>query len=208
VARVRNPFPNRCRIACGLLPRRGAFDIEGVPIAFELAPGEERDVPFRLRGGSWRTGGDPLFFARYRWRRGPGRSAGSLLVDAPLVRVRTVRADVLAQRLVMLREKPDDAPASMTLRRHGRFLHVAIENPGGSRDARALLHLDGREHTGSRGVRALLPDDFDRRGDGLRFACGFVSWKDGERTVRRFCGGVPDELDNGTPGRVLPLPRG
>src|SRR6185503_154611 len=82
-AHVRNPFPFACRVACGILPRRGAFDIEGVPVAFELEPGAAHAVPFGLRGGSWRTGGDPLFFARYRWKRGPGRAAGGLLVDAP-----------------------------------------------------------------------------------------------------------------------------
>ncbi len=207
-ARVRNPFAWSCRVACGLIPRRGAFDIEGVPVAFELRAGEVRDVPFRLRGGSWRTGGDPLFFARYRWRRGPGRDAGSLLVDAPLMRVRTVHADALSQRLVLLRERPDDPAASMTLRRHGRFVHVSIENPGRLRDARAIVHLDGREHLGTRGVRARLPEDFDDRPDGVRFTCGLIAWKDGERTVRRFAGGVPDELDNGTPGRILPLQHG
>jgi hypothetical protein len=76
------------------------------------------------------------------------------------------------------------------------------------RDARAIVHLDGREHFGTSGVRARLPADFDDRPDGVRFACGFIAWKDGERTVRRFCGGVPDELDNGTPGRILPLQHG
>lgn len=207
-ARVRNPFPFTCRVACGVLPRRGAFDIEHVPVGFVLEPGEERDVPFSLRGGSWRPGGDPLFHARYRWRAGPGRPAGALLIDAPLVRVRRVRADALAQRLVMLRESPTDPAASMTLRRQGRYVYVAVENPGGLKDARALLHVDGREVTGSRGARAPLPADFDTRPDGVAFSCGFVAWKDGERVVRRFAGGLPAELDHGSPGRLLPLPKG
>ena len=89
----------------------------------------------------------------------------------------------------------------------GSHLHVAIENPGGARDARAVVHLDGPEITGAASVRATLPADFDTA-NGVRFSCGFVAWQDGQRTVRRWAGGVPDELDNGSPGRLLPLQRG
>jgi glycerophosphoryl diester phosphodiesterase len=207
-ARVTNPFAFDVRVACGIVPRRGAFDVVGVPVAFALTPGASIDVPFQLTGGSWRTGGDPLFFARFHWRRGPGRAAGALLLDAPLARVRTLRADALAQRLVLLRESPRDPQASMTLRRHRRWLFASIENGGGLIDPRAVLHLDGREYIGGRGVRAPLPDDFDRRPEGLAFSCGFVALQNGERVVRRWAGGVPDELDSGAPGRILPLKRG
>ena len=61
------------------------LDIRGLPTAFELAPGESACVPFRITGGSWRTGGDPLFFARYRWSRGPGRASGSPSGSSPKI---------------------------------------------------------------------------------------------------------------------------
>lgn len=207
-AHVRNAFPFACRVACGVAPRRGAFDIAGLPVAFELAPGAAHDVPFELVGGSWRPGGDPLFFARFSWRAGPGRPAGSVVLDAPLARVRRVRADASTQRLVLLRESPTDPPASMTMRRHGRHVYVRIENPGGLRDARALLHVAGVDVEGGRGVRAPLPPDFDVRPEGVAFSCGLVAWRDGERVVRRFAGGLPAELDDGRPGRLLPRARG
>lgn len=207
VARISNPFAFEARVACGIVPRRGAFDVVGLPAAFVLAPQASIDVPFQLTGGSWRTGGDPLFFARFHWRRGPGRNAGALLLDAPLARVRTLRADALTQRLVLLRESPRDPVATMTLRRHRRWLFASIESSGGFDDPRAVLHLDGREYIGGRGVRAPLPDDFDQRPEGLAFSCGFVATKNGERVVRRWAGGVPDELDSGVPGRILPLQR-
>jgi hypothetical protein len=202
-ARVRNPFAFEARVTCGILPRRGAFDIEGVPVARVLAAGEEIEVPFALTGGSWRTGGDPLFFAQFRWRRGPGRPAGSLLLDAPLVRLRRVRADALSQRLVLLRESPSEVQATMTLRRHRRWLFVSIENAGGIDDARAIVHFDGREYFGGRGVRVPLPEDFDRRAEGVPFSCAIVGRRAGERVVRRWAGGVPDEIDAGSPGRIL-----
>lgn len=207
-ARVSNPFAFDVRVACGIVPRRGAFDVGLLPVSFALARGASIEVPFQLTGGSWRTGGDPSFFARFQWRRGPGRVAGALLFDAPLARVRTLRADALTQRLVLLRESPRDPQASMTLRRHRRWLFASIENAGGSIDARAVLHLDGREYIGGRGVRAALPDDFDQRSNGISFSCGFVAMQGGERVVRRWAGGVPDELDAGPPGRILPLKRG
>ncbi len=202
-ARVANPFGFEVRVRCAILPRRGAFDIEGMPAEFDLRPLEEREVPFALHGGSWRTGGDPLFSASMRWRAGPGRRAGSIVLDAPLARVRTARADALSTRLVLLREGPGDPPASMTLRRHRRFLYVAIENPGGLRDARAVVSLGGHEHTGSRGVRVPLPDDFDSSDTPLSFSCGIVAWRDGERVVRRFAGGLGPDLDRGSAGVLL-----
>jgi hypothetical protein len=204
-ARVRNPFPFRVRAAIGLIPRHGAFEIESLPVALELDAGERATVPFKLTGGSWRPGGDPLLFAHFHWRGGPGRRAGRLLLDVPLKRVRTVVADVIAVRLPMLRESPADAPASMTLRRHREHLLVSIESSGGWKDARTIVHLDGRFHYGGRGVRVALPPDFDRREQGVAFGCGMQAEVDGEWRVRRWCGGVPDDLRSGSPGRLLPL---
>jgi hypothetical protein len=205
VARVRNPFGFECRATVGILPRRGLFDIEKLPKSLVLAPGEEVEVPFVLTGGSWRTGGDPQIFARFAWRAGPGRRAGGITLDAPLVRVRTLRADALAQRLMLLRESPRDREASLTLRRHRRWIFVAIENAGGHPEARTIVHLDGREYVGGRGLRAPLPESFDHDARGLPFSCGFLAVRDGERFVRRWAGGVPDEIDAGAPGRLVPF---
>jgi hypothetical protein len=201
--RVANPFGFAVNVSCAIRLRRGAFEIEHLPASFDLEPLAEREVPFALHGGSWRTGGDPLFVARLRWRSGPGRRAGAIELDAPLARVRTVRADALATRLVLLRESPSDPPASMTMRRHRRWLFVAIENPGGLRDARAVVSLGGREYLGSRGVRVPLPADFDARRDPLPFSCGIVAWANGERVMRRFAGGLGPEVDRGSSGLLV-----
>ncbi|MDZ4774481.1 MAG: glycerophosphodiester phosphodiesterase family protein [Planctomycetota bacterium] len=203
VVRVVNPFGFSVRVTCTIQPRRGAFDIERLPATFDLAALAERDVPFALHGGSWRVGGDPVFIARFSWRAGPGRRAGSIDLDAPLLRVRTARADALSIRLVLLRDGPRDTQASMTLRRHRRWLFVAIENPGGLSEARAIVSLAGREYLGSRGVRVPLPDDFDTRTEPLDFSCGIVAWRDGERIVRRFAGGLGPDLDRGSFGVLL-----
>lgn len=207
-ARVRNPFPFATRVTAGILPRHGAFEIEGLPQRLDLAPGAEAAVAFALRGGSWRTGGDPLFFALHRWRAGPGRPAGRLLVDAPLHRVRTLALDRTPRRVELLREAPGDPPASMVVRRHGGHLLVSIESAGGLEDARTLVHLDGRAYHGGRGLRAPLPEDFDRRAGGVPFSCGLWAAAHGERKVRRWAGGVPEELGVGAPGRLVPLSRG
>jgi hypothetical protein len=96
---VRNPFPFEIEATAGVVPRHGAFETEGLPRKLRLSEGSEETVRFRITGGSWRVGGDPLFFALYRFKRGKGRRSGSLLLDAPLVRVRSAVADLLAQRL-------------------------------------------------------------------------------------------------------------
>src|SRR5262249_48102674 len=156
----------------GVVPRHGAFETEGLPRKLLLREGAEEVVRFRITGGSWPVGGDPLFFALHRFPRGKGRRAGSLLLDAPLVPVRSAVADGLAQRLPLLRESPSDLAASMVLRRRGRHVFVAIENAGGVESPHAIVHLDGRFLRGGRGVRALLPDDFDARKGGVPFSCG------------------------------------
>jgi hypothetical protein len=207
-ASVRNPFPFAVRATAGVIPRHGAFEIDLLPASFELAPDETRDLPFTITGGSWRPGGDPLFCARFRWKKGPGRSSGSLLLDAPLKRTRTAVADVIARRLTMLRESPGDAEASMTLRRHRQHLLVSIESSPGWKEPRTLVNLDGRFHYGGRGVRLNLPQDFDRREQGVPFSCGMQARVDGEWRVRRWSGGIPDELGSGAPGRLVPLKPG
>ena len=70
--------------------------------------------------------------------------------------------------------------------------------------ARSLL-LDGRHVRGGRGVRARLPEDFDARSEGIPFSCGIEASSGGERLVRRFAGGIPDEDGAGAPGRLVPL---
>jgi hypothetical protein len=201
---VRNPFRFAVEVAVGVLPRHGAFEAEGVPRRVELDPGAEATVPFRLTGGSWRPGGDPLVSALYRWKRARGRAAGALLLDAPLVRVRRIFADSEAVRLPLLREFPGDPGATMILRRSGRQLFVSIENAPALAGARTLLHLDGRFLRGGRGVRALLPEDFDARPGGVAFSCGVESIEGDARVVRRWAGGIPDADGVGSPGRLLP----
>ncbi len=202
-ARIRNPFAFAVRVRAELVLRRGAFEVEGLPVAFELAPGDARDVPFRLTGGSWRAGRDPTVSARYSWRASKGVRGGSLELDAPLERRRTSVLDAVTRRLSMLRESPNDPPASMTLRRYRGYLLASIEDAGGLADPHTIVHLDGRTYHGGRGLRARLPEDFDARAEGVPFSCGMWAAKDGERIVRRWAGGVPDELESGAPGRLL-----
>jgi hypothetical protein len=91
----------------------------------------------------------------------------------------------------------------MVLRRRGRHVFVAIENAGGVESPHAIVHLDGRLLRGGRGVRALLPGDFDARKCGVAFSCGLEGTADGERVVRRWAGGIPDEDGVGAPGRLF-----
>lgn len=210
-ARVRNPFPFPVRVALQVFVRRGAFEVRGLPVRLSLSPGERWDVPFEIAGGSWSPGGDPLCAALFRWERGPGRPAGRLLLDAPLARRRATVADVIPRRLTMLREGPRDPAASMTLRRQGRELLIAIENAGGLADAQALCVLDGRPYRGGRGLRALLPPDFDERPEGIAFSCGMLGRHAGAAgegaVLRRWAGGLPQGPDSGDPGRLVPLAR-
>ena len=92
----------------------------------------------------------------------------------------------------------------MIVRRRGRQLFVSIENPGGVADARTIVHIDGRFHHGGRGVRVLLPEDFDRRPAGIAFSCGFESRANEAYAIRRWAGGLPDADEAGSPGRLFP----
>ena len=212
---VRNPFPFAVEVRAGVFLPSGAFEIEGLPAAFDLEPGAARTVAFRLTGGSRAPGGDPLFAALYSWKAGtPGagggaiRPGGKLLLDAPLRRRRVTTADPIARRLALLTERRDDPPASMTVRRIGAELVVSVENPGDLDDAHALAHLDGAVARGGRGVRVRLPADFDLRGGGVPFSCAIEGRRRGELRVRRWAGGLPEGLGHGSPGLILPLQQG
>lgn len=206
-ARVRNPFGFDVAVAVDLVVRRGAFEAHGLPARARLAPGEELEVPFELTGGSWSPGGDPLLFAHFAWQQGPGRPGERLVFDAPLERVRALHLGRDVLRVALLRERPEDPQASMTLRRKGASLLVAVESPGDLEDPIALVQLDGREHRGGAGVRVPLPDDFDARAEGVPFSLGFLGrttagGRAGVR-LRRWAGGLPFEGDHGAPGRLL-----
>jgi glycerophosphoryl diester phosphodiesterase family protein len=211
-AEVRNPFPWPVEVRCGIFLPSGAFEIEGLPAAFDLEVGEQRTVGFRLTGGSRMPGGDPLFAALFTWRVGTGgaelRPGGKLLLDAPLRRRRVVSADPVARRLEMLVERPGDPAASMTLQRRRDELLVSIENPGGLEDAHVIAHLNGELVRGGRGLRLLLPSGFDLRGGGVTFSCGMEGREAGEARVRRWAGGVPEGLMHGAPGLLVPLGQG
>lgn len=195
---VANPFEHPVRVALDLFVRRGAYEVEGLPRRFDLEPGETQRVAFRVRGGSWSPGGDPVVAALYAW------DAGCLLLDAELSRERRVVASALAQRVELLRESPGQRQASMTVRRRGRELTVTVENAGGLVGARAVVHLDGRTWTGARSVRARLPEGFDDLREGLAFSCGLVgqAHEGGPEVLRRWAGGLPAEGDHGAPGRL------
>lgn len=206
-ARVRNPLPFAVEVTAGILPRHGAYELGGVPVAFELEPGAGRAVPFTLSGGARVPGLDPCFFALLRWRRARGRAAGRLFLDAPLRRVRRAVADAVATRLVLLSEGPRDARATMLVRRRGRYLFVSLESGVPGIDVRSVVHMDGRLFFGARGVRVALPEDFDARRRGVPFSCGVTWLEAGERRVRRWAGGVPDALGCGSPGLLFPSAR-
>ncbi len=204
---VRNPFPFETAIALSIAVRGGAFRVEGLPEGLRLAPGAGESFELDISGGSYSPGEDPVLFARYVWRRGPGRPEESLVLDAPLERVRTAALRRDTARLSMLRESPGQPSASMTLRlRQGQVL-ARVEDPGGLREVRAVLRLGARTRTGGPAVRlGLSPLDEIALRDGLAFSVGFRGIdphrpEAGER-FRRFCGGLPSGLFSGAPGRL------
>ena len=200
-ARVRNPFGFAVSVMLGLRVRRGAFDVQGLPAQFELAAGETRSCDFRLSGGSWSPGGDPLLVAALRWQRGPGRPEERLFFDTPLVRMRRARLGDGAQRLLLLREKPSDPPASVTLQFRRGGLQVAIENPGGMTDTELLVNLGGSLHRGGPRLQLELPHE--ARGRGVAFSVGIAGREAKQARLRRWAGGLPDELEAGAPGWLV-----
>ncbi|MBL8861525.1 MAG: hypothetical protein JNK02_05885 [Planctomycetes bacterium] len=203
-ARIVNPFAFPVRVRVGFVVRRGAFDVSGLPRAFELAPGASELLTYSLTGGARRPGGDPLVVARFAWARGPGRVAGELDVDAPVARVRTAVADAIPRRIVLLRDDPRERAATLVLRRRAGHLVVALESPGVLAEPSLVVRLGARTFRGRRGVRLPLPDDFDARRAGIAFTCGLEAWDRGERVVRPWAGGLGAGADAGALGVLLP----
>jgi hypothetical protein len=201
VARLENPLAMRVGVRAFVQVRRGAFELEPAGRVAELAPGEALELPLRLRGGSWRIGGDPLLAVGYSVPSGPGREAQELVCDTPLERRRTLHLDATPLRVQLVREGPREREATMVVRLHRGHVHASIEDAGGAREARTLLRLGERAVMGGRGVRLPLPADALARPPA--FSCGFLSSRRGERVVRRYCGGLLDEPDAGAPGRLV-----
>jgi hypothetical protein len=204
---LRNPFGFPVEVALTVAVYGGAFDLEGVPVTVKLTPGEECEVPLALAGGSWSPGDDPLLLARFVGRAGPGRPRESLILDAPLSRVRTLTLGDDSRRLLMLCERPAQLPSTMTLRRRGRELLTWVEAAGGLHDVRAVLRLGAEVRHGGRGVRVPLPADWETRGEALPFSVGFEGREEEDsrspRVLRRWAGGLPLGLRSGAPGRLF-----
>ena len=204
---VRNPFPFETAVALGLAVRGGAFRVGGLPEGLILAPGEARDFELEVSGGSFSPGEDPQLFARYVWREGPGRPEESLVLDAPLERVRSTSLRRDTARLSMLRESAREPSATMTLRLRQGEVIARVEDPGGLREVKAVLRLGARTRHGGPAVRLpLSPLDEISLREGLAFSVGFhgidpARPEDGPR-FRRFCGGLPEALFSGAPGRL------
>jgi hypothetical protein len=204
---ARNPFPFPVRAHAKLFVRQGAFEVSELPEECELAPGEELLLPFRLTGGARSPGADPLLAVRYSWDAGPERSAGALVLDTPMQRVRVAVADPVTRRLPLLQERPTDGPASVTLRRRGEDIVVQVENPGGLEEVELSILLGSRLRRGGKGMRAGLPANFDELREGMPFSVGIHGRPagGGARVLRRWSGGLPDEPRTGAPGRLLSL---
>ncbi len=200
---MRNPFPFRVEVTLALAIRGGAFEVSGLPSAFELEVGEQRSFPLSLAGGSWSPHEDPVLFARFAWRGGPGRREEALVLDAPLPRTRTLRLSSATLRVPMLREHPGGRLGSMTVRRRGREILAAVEDAGGWRDVRAILRIGHQVHRGGHGVRAFLPE-FPRDRP-IPFSVGFEGRAQDsvEIGLRRWAGGLPYGLGSGATGRLF-----
>lgn len=214
---IHNPLPVEVEARVGFFARGGAFEVEGLPAAFRLAPGASRSLPLRIAGGSRRPGPDPLVGALLSWQGslwpgggGGGRAdlaaGGRLLLDAPLERRRVAWAEPLSARLELLREDPADPRATVTLRRRGRRIALRIEDPGGLTDPVVHARLGELTVQGSPAVELVLPPEFDQLAEGLPFSVALVGERSGTRIWRRWAGGLPEGLENGEPGRLLPAP--
>lgn len=213
----RNPFRVPVEVRAGLFVPHGAFEVEGLPRVFDLEPGEVRSLDLALAGGSRSPGPDPLVGALYTFRAAtieagsggvmltPGQK---LLLDAPLVRRRIATADGLARRLPLLTERPDDSPASVTMRRVGRDLVLSLERPGDLGSPHLVARLGGEVARGGTGLRLPLPADFDSRPVGVPFSVGIEGQSAEGPRLRRWSGGLPEGIHCGAPGLLLPLGRG
>jgi glycerophosphoryl diester phosphodiesterase len=207
VVRVANPFAFPVRAIADVLVRGGAFEVDGLPAALALGPGEEGALEVALAGGSWSPGEDPRLLVRFAWRVGPrraGTAAREVVLDTTLERRRSVMlGGGDARRLAMLVERPGDRGGTMVIRRRGRDLLAKVEDPGGLTDVRALVRLGGAVRRGAVGLRVPLPADFDGRAGGVAFSAGFQG-RDaaGRVVVRRWAGGLPGGIAHGAPGRL------
>jgi len=199
--RVRNPFDFPVKAALALLARGGAFQVSGLPATLALDGRDEEVVSVGVSGGSWAPLSDPTIALRFSWRR--GRASGSLVLDAPLARVRRLRLGPGTERVRMLRERPGDSEASMTLRRRGSELLAAVEDSASLTDVTARIRVGSRVRTGRRAVRIRLPEEFEP--EGAPFCVGFEGTEPetGARRLRRFSGGLPYGLGSGAPARLF-----
>ncbi len=209
---LHNPLPVEVEVRVGFFARGGAFEIEGLPAAFRLQPGASRSLPLSLKGGSRSPGPDPLVGALYSWQGnlwpGGGRTdlsaGGRLLLDAPLERRRVAWAEPLSTRLEMLREEPGAPRATVTLRRSGRRVVLRLEDAGGLDEAVVVARLGETVVHGAPAVEVLLPEGFDSQPEGAPFSVALCGQREGRRVWRRWAGGLPDGLEHGAPGRLLP----
>jgi len=199
---LRNPFPFPVQAALALALRGGAFRATGLPVSFGLDAGAVRELPLELSGGSWSPSEDPAILVRFSWRARPRQPAASLVLDAPLERVRTLHLGEGTLRLNLLRESPNDRAATMTLRRRGRELIAWVEDSGGLGEVRCQVRVGSRVRSGRRGVRIQLPEEIDAQG--LPFCVGFQGESDRPKVsrLRRWAGGLPYGLGSGAPGRL------
>lgn len=200
-----NPLPVVVEARLGFFARGGAFEVAGLPErAVNLAPGASTELRLELSGGGRSPGPDPLLGLELRFPDPVRGEPRRLLLDAPLRRVRRAVADGLARRLPLLAERAGEVAASVTIRRQGTWLLLSVENPGDLEDPHLVAHLDGVTVRAGRGLRLELPEDFDRRPGGVPFSCGIEGRRAGLPGLRRFAGGVPEGLENGPAGRLVP----
>ncbi len=212
---ISNPFPFPVSVRASVFVPQGAFEIDGLPRAFDLEPGETRSIPFRISGGARSPGPDPLLGVLFGWKAGAALSegeiqaGGQLLLDAPLIRRRIATAVGLARRLTTLRESPRSRSATLTIRRMGGELHVRLENAGPLKEGHLVARLGDEIVRGGQGLRLRLPRWFDDRPVGVPFSCGVEGLDaEGRPALLRWAGGLPEGLGHGQPGLLVPLMRG
>ncbi len=212
---ITNPMPFPVTVRASIFVPQGAFDIEGLPRAFDLEAHEMRSIDFRISGGARSPGPDPLLGVLFGWKEGSFvgdgelQSGGQLLLDAPIIRRRIATADGMARRLTTLRERPGSRAATITIRRMGGELHVRLENPGSLQEAHLVARLGNEYARGGQGLRLRLPHWFDDVPVGVPFSCGVEGIDaNGDRALLRWSGGLPEGLGHGKPGLLVPLMRG